>query len=335
MPSIRVVGSSKPVRARRYAEPGFASLGVIMSDRSPAEPRRSLVLELATGIRRSGGHLAAATALTAAAIVATFGAFSRGAASPEPPLAPPAAPAHAEAATDASVLSMLGLPPSFDAQARDLQAVADWMDVAALPSPTATPIPPTPVPPTPRPAAPSAPAIPTATPRLQQPAPPPPPPPPPPPAPTATPVSAQPSGPWGLDASPMDGMSQALFNATNARRAASGLAPLRVNGWLVGVARIRSADMAQHNYFAHTSPVTGDTAFSLMDTHAVPYAWAGENLAKNNYPAGEAVAVADDALWNSPPHRENILNPNYTDMGIALVTDGTGMHYFTIVFTGP
>lgn len=305
-----------------------------MSEGSPAEARTSLVLELAAGVRRSGGHLAAATALVAAVIVATFGAFSRSAASPEPPQAAPEASARAEApvAADASVLSLIGLPPSFDAQARDLQAVADWMQVASLPSPTATPVPPTPVPPTV--AAPVAPIVPTATPRAQQPAPPPPPPPPPP-APTATAVPAQPSGPWGLDASPMDAMSQALFNATNARRAASGLAPLRVNGWLIGIARIRSADMAQHNYFAHTSPVTGDTAFSLMDTHAVPYAWAGENLAKNNYPAGEAVAVADDALWNSPPHRENILNPNYTDMGIALVTDGAGMHYFTIVFTGP
>lgn len=133
----------------------------------------------------------------------------------------------------------------------------------------------------------------------------------------------------------MDAASQVLFDATNARRIANGLAPLRVNGWLIGVARIRSADMARNNYFAHTSPVTGDTAFSLMDTHGVPYGWAGENLAKNNYPAGEAVSVAEEALWNSAPHRENILNANYTDMGIALVTDASGMHYFTIVFTGP
>lgn len=133
----------------------------------------------------------------------------------------------------------------------------------------------------------------------------------------------------------MDPYARALFEATNRRRASQGLPPLRENGQLNGIARIRSQDMADHNYFAHTSPVTGDTAFSLMDTYGVPYAWAGENLAKNNYPDSECVAVADQALWDSPPHRENILNPHYTDVGIALVTDGTGMHYFTIVFTGP
>ena len=133
----------------------------------------------------------------------------------------------------------------------------------------------------------------------------------------------------------MDAFSRALFDDTNARRAANGLPPLRLNLYLVGIARIRSQDMAQHNYFAHVSPVTGDDAFSLMDKYGVPYGWAGENLATNNYPDSQTVAVADEALWNSPPHRENILNRNYTEMGIALAVSSSGMKYFTIVFTGP
>ena len=133
----------------------------------------------------------------------------------------------------------------------------------------------------------------------------------------------------------MDASSQALFDDTNRRRIGAGLPALRPNGWLVGIARLRSQDMAQHHYFAHVSPITGDDAFSLMDKHGVPYGWAGENLAENNYPPSDAVAVADTALWNSPPHRENILNANFTDMGIALVVDSSGMNYFTIIFTGP
>jgi uncharacterized protein YkwD len=133
----------------------------------------------------------------------------------------------------------------------------------------------------------------------------------------------------------MDAYSAQLFELTNGRRASAGLAPLRANAALNGIARIRSQDMSDHNYFAHTSPITGDTAFSLMEACGVPYGWAGENLAKNNYPNAETVAVADEALWDSPPHRENILNPHYTDVGIALVIDPAGMKYFTIVFTGP
>ena len=133
----------------------------------------------------------------------------------------------------------------------------------------------------------------------------------------------------------MDAYSRALFEGTNRRRALQGLPPLRENGYLNGIARIRSQDMADHSYFAHISPVTGDGAFSLMDTYGIPFGWAGENLAKNNYPDNEFEPVAEQALWDSPPHRENILNPHYAEVGIALAIDSTGMKYFTIIFTGP
>lgn len=132
----------------------------------------------------------------------------------------------------------------------------------------------------------------------------------------------------------MNGYEQALFNATNQRRISSGLRPLAVNSSLVGIARIRSQDMSANHYFAHTSPTTGDTAFTLMDKYGVGYSYAGENLAENNYPGDQCAGAADTALWNSAPHRENILNPNFTQMGVALATDGAGMHYFTILFIG-
>lgn len=133
----------------------------------------------------------------------------------------------------------------------------------------------------------------------------------------------------------MNAQEQALFDATNARRASQGLPALRPNQNIVGVARIRSQDMATNNYFAHESPVTGDTAFSLMDAYGISYGWAGENLAMNNYPAGECASVADQALWGSPPHRENMLNANYTEMGIGFRVGADGMCYFTIIFQGP
>jgi uncharacterized protein YkwD len=133
----------------------------------------------------------------------------------------------------------------------------------------------------------------------------------------------------------MDAYEQGLFDAINAHRIGQGLAPLRANLALVGVARIRSQDMADHDYFAHTSPVTGDDAFTLMTAHGVPYAWAGENLALNNYAQAECVRVADESLWESPPHRSNELGEHYTDMGVALRSSPDGKHYFTVIFTGP
>ncbi|HEX5478588.1 MAG TPA: CAP domain-containing protein [Dehalococcoidia bacterium] len=237
--------------------------------------------------------------------------------------APPAAPTPAATATaappDASALAGIGLAPSFTSE--DGQAYAAIVRFAYIAGqPTATPIPPTPtpVPPTPAPA-PRRVAQAVAPRPTSPPAPPP----------------AAPPATSGLDTSPMTALEQALFNDTNRRRASQGLPGLVPNQSLVAVARIRSQDMAAHHYFAHTSPVTGDTAFSLMDHYGIPYGWAGENLAENNYPLDQCEQVADDALWNSPPHRENILGPHYTQAGVGFAVDASGMVYFTVIFTGP
>ncbi|HYM15451.1 MAG TPA: CAP domain-containing protein [Dehalococcoidia bacterium] len=269
---------------------------------------------MATAARQHATRWLAATIATASlAAVATY-AVTPGGTSAQ-------APAPADPGVAAAPFSRAWTP----ADLRDATYIARFIDESAKPSPTATPtatvVPPsptatlvpataTPVPVARRDTAASAPLAP----------------------PPAAPAAPQ---PWGLDTAPMDAFSQTLFDDTNRRRVESGLAPLRVDGWLIGIARIRAQDMAQHNYFAHVSPVTGDSAFTLMDKHGVPYGWAGENLAKNNYPDDQTVSVADNALWNSPPHRENILNPNYTDMGIALAVDPSGMKYFAIIFTGP
>jgi len=92
--------------------------------------------------------------------------------------------------------------------------------------------------------------------------------------------------------------------------------------------------MANIGYFSHTSP-SGQTAFTLLDAYAVPHGWAGENLARNNYPDDQTVGVAIRDLMASSGHRANILNANYTSLGVAVAFDGTGMKYFTMIFIGP
>jgi uncharacterized protein YkwD len=121
--------------------------------------------------------------------------------------------------------------------------------------------------------------------------------------------------------------------SVNAERAAAGLPALAVDGTLVNIARLRSNDMASRNYFSHTSP-EGQTAFTLLDQWGVSYSWAGENLARNNYPLEETVAVAVRDLMASPPHRANILSPNYTRIGIGYAEDASGMRYYTMIFVG-
>ena len=266
------------------------------------------------------GRVASCVALAGGATIVVFAIASAGGASGSPrALGEP--PRSGVESGGASIPGSPGRAPHLtDAEGATLAAIEKYVEIAARPTATAVPASPTPVPPANTPAPrPSPPLAAQAPPTVARP--------------TSTPAPPPPSS--GLDTSPMDAYAQALFDDTNRRRASQNMPPLRANGELVGIARIRSQDMADHNYFAHVSPITGDNAFTLMDKHGVPYGWAGENLAKNNYPIAEAVGVADAALWNSAPHRENILNPHYTDMGIALVVDPSGMNYFTIIFTGP
>ena len=92
--------------------------------------------------------------------------------------------------------------------------------------------------------------------------------------------------------------------------------------------------MASLNYFAHTSP-SGESAFSLLDDYRVPHGWAGENLARNNYPDDQTVDIAIRDLMASDGHRSIILNTNFTHIGVAVAFDGAGMKYFTMIFIGP
>jgi uncharacterized protein YkwD len=119
--------------------------------------------------------------------------------------------------------------------------------------------------------------------------------------------------------------------AINAQRAAAGWTLLQLDPGLVVVAGERVEDMVQKGYFSHTSP-TGETFVTLMDRHGVPHSVCGENIAYNNYPDNETVAVAVSTWMASPGHRDNMLNPYFTRVGIGVARDGAGMKYYTVVF---
>src|SRR5262245_42810070 len=72
------------------------------------------------------------------------------------------------------------------------------------------------------------------------------------------------------------------YRGLNDIRARHGLPPLSPSQGLVNVARIRSADMAAQGYFSHNPP-GGCNYVCLLDSHGVPHAWAGENIAWNDW----------------------------------------------------
>ena len=109
---------------------------------------------------------------------------------------------------------------------------------------------------------------------------------------------------------------QQLFQLVNQERRQAGLKELKIHNGLVELARLKSKDMIALNYFAHQSPTYG-SPFEMMQRAGITYYSAGENLA-----GAATVARAHTSLMNSTGHRANILNPNYTHVGIGIVDGG-------------
>lgn len=121
---------------------------------------------------------------------------------------------------------------------------------------------------------------------------------------------------------------RSMVDLVNQERAAVGLPPLQVDMELVKLARLKSQDMVTHNYFAHESPTYG-SPFAMMDRAGISYRYAGENLA-----GAPTVAQAHRALMASPGHRANILNRNFTHVGIGIAKGGPYGYMYTQMFVG-
>ncbi len=105
---------------------------------------------------------------------------------------------------------------------------------------------------------------------------------------------------------------QALVQAANSDRSTGGVLALTVNPLLEQAATLKAQDMAEKSYFAHTSP-QGVTPWYWLGKVGYQYKTAGENLAVNFLDSGDV----NTAWMNSPSHRANIMNSEYTEIGIA------------------
>ena len=97
----------------------------------------------------------------------------------------------------------------------------------------------------------------------------------------------------------------------NNERSKAGVAPLVASLALMNSAQAKCDDMVKNNYFAHTSP-TGISPWFFFGQAGFDYKFAGENLTEVN---GDYLAMS--AFMNSPAHRQNILSPDYTRVGIG------------------
>ena len=106
-----------------------------------------------------------------------------------------------------------------------------------------------------------------------------------------------------------------LVNLTNQNRVLANLSELKVSPVLEKAAQMKANDMATKSYFAHNSP-EGLTPWYWFDQAGYRYVFAGENLAVNF----EESSDVETAWMNSRGHFLNIMNPKFTEIGIATST---------------
>ncbi len=117
-----------------------------------------------------------------------------------------------------------------------------------------------------------------------------------------------------------------VIRLVNEIRVKNGLNTLAADWELSRVARYKSQDMKDNNYFSHTSPVYG-SPFTMIKNFGISYKSAAENIAKGQT-TPEAVV---NAWMNSSGHRANILNASYKKIGVGYVASG---NYWTQMFIG-
>ncbi|AQS11472.1 cysteine-rich secretory protein family protein [Clostridium saccharobutylicum] len=119
---------------------------------------------------------------------------------------------------------------------------------------------------------------------------------------------------------------QEMLDLINQARTQNNVPPLEIDMQVTNVARIKAQDMIDNNYFSHSSPKYG-SPFDMLKSFGISYVKAGENIAGNH-----DVQDAHNSLMNSPGHRRNILDPNFTHIGIGIKNGSSYGNMFSQMF---
>ena len=109
-----------------------------------------------------------------------------------------------------------------------------------------------------------------------------------------------------------------LWQLLNGDRVNNGLQPLTQHSTLVSLARWRSKDMVDRNYFDHTILGSGYQIYHWYDSNGLSWVAGGENIGWNNgYSDADSPVKINEGFMNSAGHRANILTPNWTHGGVG------------------
>lgn len=111
----------------------------------------------------------------------------------------------------------------------------------------------------------------------------------------------------------------------NEERAKAGLSPLTVNSGAASAALIRAREI--ETSFSHTRP-DGSSFSTALTQSGVSFRSSGENIAYGQRTPEEVMK----GWMNSPGHRANIMNQDFTAIGVGYYQSNTGTGYWTQLF---
>jgi uncharacterized protein YkwD len=120
-----------------------------------------------------------------------------------------------------------------------------------------------------------------------------------------------------------------VIEATNAERKKAGLEPLKANPKLTAAARGHAANMAKQDKLEHE--LDGKTPSDRIKAAGYAGRRTGENIAWN----AKTPAAAVNGWMHSPPHKENMLTKEYTEIGVGTARNAKGEPYWVQVFGTP
>ena len=104
-----------------------------------------------------------------------------------------------------------------------------------------------------------------------------------------------------------------IIALTNSERKQNTVSQLTEDALLDQAAQAKAEDMARNGYFSHVGP-DGKTPWQWISASGYQYQYAGENLAVRFVDSKDVV----NAWMESPTHRENMVKPVYTQIGVGV-----------------
>ncbi|MEX0625766.1 MAG: CAP domain-containing protein [Chloroflexota bacterium] len=109
-----------------------------------------------------------------------------------------------------------------------------------------------------------------------------------------------------------------LWQLLNGARTNNGLPPLIKHSTLVSLARWRSKDMVDRDYFSHTIKGTSYQVYHWYDTNGLSWSSGGENIGYNNgFSDANSPIKIHEGFMASSGHRANILNSTWSHGGVG------------------